>query len=89
MRWLGKMVGERISCGSKQTTLFIPVGLDGFVAHDDGSVSLKTILVPIAKKPDATSGTEFAKRLIDCLNSTTGSVTLLHIGTPETEPIVE
>ncbi len=46
MRWLGKMVGERISYDSKQSTLFIPVGRQGFVSRTDGSVTLKSILIP-------------------------------------------
>ncbi len=49
MRWLGKMVGERISYDSKLSTLFIPVGREGFVSYADGSVTLKRILFPMVK----------------------------------------
>src|SRR5262245_17203785 len=50
MRWLGHAVGEPIARQAGQMTLFIPGAVAGFVSQD-GAVSLRRILVPIAAKP--------------------------------------
>ena len=89
MRWLGGIVGERISQGSKQNTLFIPVGQSGFVSQLDGSVTLDHILVPVVKKPRSESAVRFVQNLISSLNLTSGTVTLLHVGPVETMPFVQ
>jgi len=89
MRWLGKIVGERISYGSKQTTLFLPAGREGFVSREDGSVSLKNILVPVVNKPRPESGLQFVEKLIRSLDLSSGTVTLLHVGPSDTMPVVE
>ena len=51
MRWLGKAVGEPIARGAGEMTLFIPHGVKGFVSREDGAVSLRNILVPVAQRP--------------------------------------
>ena len=89
MRWLGPMVGERISHGSKQNTLFIPAGRPGFVSPSTGAVTLNHILIPVAKKPRAESAVRFAQDLISSLNLSSGTITLLHVGTSETMPFVQ
>jgi len=89
MRWLGKMIGERISYGSKQNTLFIPVGREGFVSPETGSVTLKNILIPVVKKPGAEPSIEFVQKLISSLDLVTGSVSLLYVGPSETMPSIQ
>lgn len=89
MRWLGNIVGERISQGSNQNTLFIPVGQSGFVSQLDGSVTLDHILVPIVKKPRAESAVQFVQNVISSLNLKSGTVTLLHVGPTVTMPFVQ
>ncbi|MFY8199161.1 MAG: universal stress protein [Pirellula staleyi] len=89
MRWLGGIGGERISQGSKQNTLFIPVGQSGFVSQLDGSVTLDHILVPVVKKPRSESAVQFVQNLISSLNLKYGTVTLLHVGPMVTMPFVQ
>lgn len=89
VRWLEPLVGERISAGSKQSTLFIPVGKNGFVSKADGSIALRNILIPIVKKPRAEEGVRFVQQLIHNLDIEFGSVTLLHVGQSETMPFVQ
>jgi len=84
MRWLGTIVGERISASAKQNTLFIPVGQKGFVSLEHGEVTLKNILIPMVKKPRPESSVEFVQQLIRSLELESGSVTLLHVGASET-----
>jgi nucleotide-binding universal stress UspA family protein len=80
MRWLEKSVGEPIARGAAQITLFLPHGVEGFVSREDGSVTLRNILIPVASKPRPQPAVEAAVRLIRNLQLSAGTVTLLHAG---------
>ena len=80
MRWLGKSVGGPIARRAGQMTLFIPHGVEGFVSRQDGSISLRNILIPVAIKPRPQPSVEAAARLIRNLQLPAGMVTLLHVG---------
>lgn len=84
MRWFASSVGEPIARNAKQMTLFVPEGVKGFVSPQDGSVSLKNILIPVANKPNPQPAIEAVIRLIEGLELQAGTVTLLHAG-PESE----
>ncbi len=84
MRWLDKSVGKPMAKRAGQVTLFIPHGVHGFVSRADGGLSLRNILIPVARKPPAQPAVEAAARLIDGLGLREGTVTLLHVG-PEAE----
>ena len=79
-RWLEKSVGEPIARAAGQMTLFIPHGVEGFVSWQDGSISLRNILIPVTSKPSPQPGVEAAARLIRNLQLPAGVVTLLHVG---------
>jgi nucleotide-binding universal stress UspA family protein len=80
MRWLGKSVGGPIARRAGQMTLFTPHGVEGFVSRQDGSISLRNILIPVAIKPRPQPSVEAAARLIRNLQLPAGMVTLLHVG---------
>ena len=80
MRWLEKSVGKPIARKAGQMTLFIPHGVKGFVSQENGSVSLRNILIPVALKPRPQPSVEAAERLIRNLRLPAGTVTLLHVG---------
>jgi nucleotide-binding universal stress UspA family protein len=86
MRWLEKRIGEPIARGAGEMALYIPHGLEGFVSRKDGSVSLRTILIPVASKPSAQPAVEAAARLIRNLQLAAGTVTLLHVGPASDAP---
>jgi hypothetical protein len=89
MRWMEKPVGEPIARRSGQMTLFIPQGVHGFVSREDGSVSLRNILVPVANKPRPWPAVEATARLISNLQLPPGTVTLLHVGAAAEMPSVK
>jgi nucleotide-binding universal stress UspA family protein len=89
MRWLKKSVGEPIARGAGETTLFIPHGVEGFVSRADGSVSLRSILIPLARKPRAQPALDAAARLVHNLRLGAGTVTLLHVGSASEAPAVK
>ena len=87
-RWLSGSVAEPIARRATEVTLFVPDESRGFVAADDGSVSLKSILVPIAQTPRAQPALEAAARLVQRLNLDQGTFTLLHVGDESSMPAV-
>jgi nucleotide-binding universal stress UspA family protein len=80
MRWLRKSVGEPIARRAGQMTLFTPHGVEGFVSRQDGSISLRNILIPVTIKPRPQPCVESAARLIRNLQLPAGMVTLLYVG---------
>ena len=88
LRWLEKSVGKPIARAAGQMTLFIPHGIEGFVSRQDGSISLRSILIPVTSKPRPQPSVEAAARLIRNLQLPNGTVTLLHVGPPPEMPSV-
>jgi nucleotide-binding universal stress UspA family protein len=79
-QWLSKSVAVPIAQKSHQMTLFIPKGTNGFVSAEDGSISLTSILVPVAETPAAQPAIQAAARMAIRLNLPTGVFTLVHVG---------
>jgi nucleotide-binding universal stress UspA family protein len=88
MRWLERSVGEPITNGAGQMTLFTPHGVEGFVSRQDGSISLRNILIPVTIKPRPQPSVEAAERLISNLRLPAGVVTLLHVGPASEMPSI-
>ena len=89
MRWLGKSVGKPIARAAGQITLFIPYGVEGFVSRQDGSISLRNILIPVTSKPRPQPSLQAVARLIRNLQPPAGEVTLLHVGPAAEAPSVK
>ena len=88
MRWLNSSVAEPIARRANEMTLFISGGTKGFVSSEDGSVSLRNILIPIAPTPAAQPALDAATRLVKSLNCVEGVFTLLHVGNADSTPAV-
>ena len=89
VRWLGKSVSQPIARTAWQMTLFIPANCKGFVSAEDGSVSVRRILIPIAKSPRAQPAVFAAARLVQQLNCPQGEFGLLHVGDAASMPAVQ
>lgn len=87
-RWLQRSVAEPVARQAGQMTLFIPHGVEGFVARHDGAVSLHNILIPMAPTPRAQPAIEAAVRLVQRLQCPAGTFTTLFVGDPESAPAV-
>jgi nucleotide-binding universal stress UspA family protein len=88
VQWLENSIAKPVARKSRQMTLFIPTGVDGFVSLKDGSVSLKKILIPVAPAPKAQPSIQAAVRLAQRLNCPTGQFTILHVGDESEMPEV-
>jgi len=80
VQWLEHSVAKPVARKSRQMTLFIPTGVQGFVSLKDGSVSLENILIPVARVPNAQPAIQAAVRIAQRLNCSTGRFTVLHVG---------
>ena len=89
VQWFSQSVAAPIARKSRQMTLFIPKGLEGFVSLRDGSVSLTSILIPVAETPAALPSVQAAARMVSRLNCPSGVFTLLHVGEKAGMPQVQ
>lgn len=88
MRWLERPVGGPVAHAAGEMTLFLPRGVQGFVSREDGSVSLRNVLIPIAPKPAPQPAVDAVVRMIRSLQLPSGTVTLLHVGPSAQAPYV-
>jgi len=87
-RWLTGSVAEPIARKATEMTLFIASDTKGFVSPDDGSVSLRNILIPVALSPKPQPAIESAARIVKSLELSEGTFTLLHVGDGSSMPAV-
>ena len=86
--WLDKSVAAPVTRKSGEMTLLIPGDVDGFVRAEDGAIELKTILIPVARSPRPEPALRAAARFVEKLQSPQGTFIVLHVGTPNTMPVV-
>lgn len=79
-RWVKLSVAERLARRSKTMTLFVPESANGFVALEDGTISMRHILVPVDDDPSPLPAIEFATRVARNFGNSTVGITLLHVG---------
>jgi nucleotide-binding universal stress UspA family protein len=84
--WLGKSVSGPMTRKAGEMTLLIPGDTDGFVSAEDGSVTLKNILIPIARTPRPEPAFNAAARFVSKLGVPEGTFTVLHVGDSSTMP---
>ncbi|HET8721331.1 MAG TPA: universal stress protein [Nitrospira sp.] len=89
IQWLSKSVAVPIAQKAHQMTLFIPNGVQGFVSARDGSISLTSIVIPVAETPAAQPAIQAAARMAIRLNLGSGVFTLVHVGESTGMPKVE
>jgi len=87
-RWLSTSFSEPIARTAWQSTLFVPANSPGFVSAEDGSVHLKSVLIPISQSPRAQPAVDAAVRLVKRFGCPAGVFTLMHVGSLQTMPAV-
>jgi nucleotide-binding universal stress UspA family protein len=80
IQWLNRSCATNVARKSGAMTLFFPKDSEGFVSPDNGTISLNSILIPMAPVPSVQPAVHAAARLIDGLRCDSGMVTLLHVG---------
>jgi nucleotide-binding universal stress UspA family protein len=89
MQWLRQSVSEPLARNTGEMTLFIPHGVSGFISLEDGTVSLKRILIPIDSDPDPASAIQAVYRIVKAMDVAEVQFTLLYVGDSDDMPTVE
>jgi nucleotide-binding universal stress UspA family protein len=84
----GSSKSEPIARTAATTTLFIPDESLGFVASESGTVSLRSIVVPVALNPCARATIDSIQQLLNALAVPSAEVHLLHVGDASTQPAI-
>jgi len=79
-RWIQRSVSEPLARRSKTMTLFVPREARGFVSEQDGSFSLRRVLLPVDHHPSAEAAVQFVTRAAQVMGQGTVEITLLHVG---------
>jgi nucleotide-binding universal stress UspA family protein len=85
-RWIRPSVAAPMARRSGTKTLVIPQGARGFVSAQDGSLTLRRILVPVAADPDPRAALAYAARAALALGDAAVEIHVLHVGEPEGMP---
>ncbi|MBW2427055.1 MAG: universal stress protein, partial [Deltaproteobacteria bacterium] len=79
-RWLDPSIAQRIGRRSRTMTLFVPTTGRQFISLDDGHLSLRRILLPVDRTPDATEALVKAARAAEAMGDPPVAIDLLHVG---------
>ena len=79
-RLLKGSVAEKVTRVAGVRSLLVPADAPGFVSVEDGSLTLKRILVPVADKPDPDAAAEVATRTAEALGDLPAELHAVHVG---------
>ncbi len=79
-------VAEPVARGAHAPTLFLPAGVEGFVAARTGAGNLKRILIPVTRHPDPQPAVDAAVELAAALGNDRILFELVHLGSGEDFP---
>lgn len=83
-RWLKPSVAEGVARRSKTMSLFVPEQARGIVSPEDGSISIRRILVPVDHEPDPADAVGYAARAAVMSHEGVVEINLLRVGrTPD------
>ncbi len=85
--WIRRSTAVRLARRSQTAGLFVPAGTRGFVAVEDGRISLKRVLIPVDHHPSAQAAIQFATRAAEIMGDDDVEITLLHVG--DSDPMAE
>jgi nucleotide-binding universal stress UspA family protein len=88
-RWLRPSVAEGVARHSKTMSLFVPARAQGMVSPEDGTISLRRILVPVDHRPDPTDAVTYATRAALMSHEGQVEISLLRIGSSSGWPQLE
>jgi nucleotide-binding universal stress UspA family protein len=78
--WFSRSTAESIAGGAHTAALLVPAHAKRSLVSLDGSYTLRNVLVPVDREPDAGRGIELAIRAAELLGEQAVDITLLHVG---------
>jgi nucleotide-binding universal stress UspA family protein len=88
-RFLHGSIAEGLARRTEIPTLFLPLGVAGFVDPATGTPRLANILLPIDPSTPSAEAAGLALRLADALGCTQALLHVLHVGAPDEMPAVD
>jgi nucleotide-binding universal stress UspA family protein len=89
-RWLHGSIAEAAARWSKTMTLFVPDDAQRtLVAHADGELTLRNVLIPVDQELDPSAAIEFARRTAVAAGDGCVTITLLHVGAAGGAPLAQ
>ena len=88
-QWILPSKAEQLAQKSNTMTLFVPKNAKGFVNPSDGDITVRRILIPVDRKPDATNAIEYATRMAIVMNQLEEDpvdIILLYVGEEDQRP---
>jgi nucleotide-binding universal stress UspA family protein len=79
-RLLKSSVAEKVTRVAGVRSLLVPADATGFVSAEDGSLTLKRILVPVAEKPDPNAAAVVATRAAQAMGNPPVELHAVHVG---------
>jgi len=86
--WLRGSLAEKLARRAGLPTLFMPHGATGFVDHDTGAVTLRSILLPADLTTHPGTAATLALALADTMGCPDAVLHLLHVGAADEAPVV-
>jgi nucleotide-binding universal stress UspA family protein len=88
-RWLHGSVAEPVARGARTDTLFIPQATRGFVAPENGAVTLRRILLPVDRRPWPGHALAAAARMTRLLADGPVALEVLYVGAAADMPSLQ
>ena len=88
-RWMRRSLAEQVARKSKTMTLFVPKAVRGFVSLDDGTISMRNILIPVSDDPNPQAALVMAARAARLADGGTVKISLLRVGGQGSMPAME
>ena len=87
-RWLHGSVAADLAQKARLPTLFLPMSSPGLVDPGTGTAMIRNVLIPIDREPRPEAAISLAYEIADAYRCPDGIMHLLHVGAPETAPVV-
>jgi nucleotide-binding universal stress UspA family protein len=87
--WLRGSVSARVARRALTRVLYVPSTAPGFVSVEDGSITLRRVLVPLDHAPDPRAAVLAAARLARVLGQDRARFLALHVGPKSARPAVD
>jgi len=78
--WISRSIAQTIARRARTMTLFVAAKGRPFVSLEDGHLSLRRILVPVDRTPQASGAVAAAVRSAEALGDHPVEITLMHVG---------
>jgi hypothetical protein len=78
-RWVKPSIAEQLAAKTMTKTLFVPENARPFISLETGEITLRKIVVPVDRDPDAAAVLEYASRAVEAIEGNL-EIDVLYVG---------